>query len=261
MGGIYRAREPQANVHGGYEGDLLLQTMPGALLQLPLRVRVQFSGVKTDEIITRFGRKNADRNADKYAGEMWHATGGMWSSRMTPPTSYATNCIVHVLSGTPIRETLAETETVLPALESGFGCVHFGFPRCQQFFARTEANSLLARYEVVDANDRVLARGIVPQMPCVVVLRRDVLRTRVGDGRCRGGSSTVLLCVVFGGRFTESVPFPVPVRHCRNSRNDNYLACAADGDAQAFAAATADLEKVDDPRGFTCSTAERRNQP
>ena len=157
---------PCENVHGGFEGELMLQADPAVLPHLPLRVRIRYSGVQTDEIVPDLGH-NQNGAVDK----IWLQTrGGCSTQRMAAAAhpggarTFATNTSFRVRSGTMIRETLAETEIVLPALESGLGSVDFGFSGLRQRFQpRGGLSVLVARYEVMDAAGRVLARGVVPQ--------------------------------------------------------------------------------------------------
>lgn len=153
------------NTHGGYEGELLLHAAPEALQHLPLRLRVRYSGVQSDEIVTQLGRKDSD--------EMWHQTGGFRADETMRPSdnrtreSAETNFTVRVKPDVPIRETLSEMETVLPALTSDVCAVRFGFPNNSRLFMVNRGMNfhvIVARYEVLDAIGRVLARGIVPRM-------------------------------------------------------------------------------------------------
>jgi hypothetical protein len=156
-----RVSQPAANTHGGYEGDLLLLSAPDAQLALPLRIKIVFAGVRTEERAVPGG-------SHALAGDEWKRwlvpSSNSWSQvalqgRSEPPAS-------PVRPETLVRETVAGVEILVPALSNGAARVPFGIVSGMQgwWFARDCVNCLAARYEVTDARGRILARGIVPQL-------------------------------------------------------------------------------------------------
>ena len=125
--GFAAVKTPFENIHGSYEGDLLLQADSSAVLHEPLLVRIRYAGVKSDEV------------------EGVHVRPGT-QIRETLAAS--------------------ETTLPVLAAHAGRLCFGFPGARCRRAIQQHELSVLVARYEVVDGAGSVLARGIVPQFAC-----------------------------------------------------------------------------------------------
>lgn len=180
--------ETYEHIHGGFEGELLIHARSTPLQHLPLSVRVVCSHVQSDEIVTQTG--------EPWENNVSHVSTKRKLTRLISGFSHS----AQVKPNAPIRETLSETETVLPALEPNGSCVRVGFPHNRPPMIAMRGSYkpyiLVARYEVVDATGQVLARGIVPHLlnangmtPSVAWVTGDVEADRLLRERC--GLNTV----------------------------------------------------------------------